>query len=129
MIHVRDAARDRIEHLKGADELSRSKDLNFEATAGDRRDRAAKPFSAGAKTGKAFRPAGYQLELPGALGDGGSRKCGRYASDGAGLSQKAASIHGTFPLVFFVFLGDRRVYLRIADRMPRAVSAFHTNRY
>jgi hypothetical protein len=74
--------------------LSRSKDLNFKATAGDRRDRAAKSFSAGAKTGKAFRPAGYQLELSGALGDGGSRKCGRYAGNGAGSSQKAASIHG-----------------------------------
>jgi len=76
--------------------LSRSKDLNFKATAGDRRDRAAKSFSAGAKTGKAFRPARYQLELPDALCDGGSRKCGRYASNGAGLSQKAASIHGHF---------------------------------
>src|SRR5437879_10936315 len=69
MIHVRDAARDGIEHLEGADELSRSKDLNFKAAAGDRRDRAAKSFSAGAKTGKAFRPARYQLELPDALCD------------------------------------------------------------
>src|SRR5260370_18180409 len=94
MIHVCDAARDGIEHLKGADELSRSKDLNFKATAGDRRDRAAKSFSAGAKTGKAFRPARYQLELPDALCDGGSRKCGRYTGNTAGLSQKAASLHG-----------------------------------
>src|SRR5260370_6507400 len=94
MIRVRDAARDGIEHLEGADELSRSKDLNFKATAGDRRDSAAKSFSAGAKTGKAFPPARYQLALPGALGDGGSRACGRYARHSAGPSVKTASIHG-----------------------------------
>src|SRR5260370_27508284 len=88
MIHVRDAARDGIEHLEGADELSRSKDLNFKATAGDRRDRAAKSFSAGAKTGKPFRPAHYHLELPGALGDVGTRNCGRYTLNSAVVSQK-----------------------------------------
>src|SRR5262249_45849811 len=31
MIHVRDAARDGIEHLEGADKLSRSENLNFKA--------------------------------------------------------------------------------------------------
>src|SRR5713226_9649345 len=87
MIHVRDAARDGIEHLKGADELSRSKDLNFKATAGDRRDRAAKSFSAG-------------VQLAHTLRDGRGRKCGGGAGNCAGPRQEAASIHGTFPLVF-----------------------------
>src|SRR5215471_9559383 len=103
MIHVGDAARDGIEHLKRADELSRSENLNLEAAAGVRRDRAAKSFSAAAKTGKAFRPARHHLELPGTLCDGRSRKSGRYAGNNAGPGQKAASIHGTSPPVFSCF--------------------------
>src|SRR5262249_55705021 len=103
MIHVRDAARDGIEHLEGTDKLSRSENLDFKAAAGVRRDRAAKSFSAAAKTGKAFRPARHHLELPGTLCDGRSRKSGRYAGNNAGPGQKAASIHGTFPRVFSCF--------------------------
>src|SRR5262249_50742942 len=93
MIHVRDTARDCIEHLEGADELSRSENLNFKAAAGIRCDRARKSFSAGARTGKTLRPARHHLEFAGTLCDGRSRKCGRYASNSASSRQKAASIH------------------------------------
>src|SRR5262245_9613568 len=120
MIHVRDAARDGIEHLEGADKLSRSENLNFKAAAGDRRDRAAKSFSAAAKTGKAFRPARHHLELPGPLRDGRSRKRGGCAGNSASSGQKAASIHGTFPLVFFVFLGDKLASGLVIEKFRRS---------
>jgi hypothetical protein len=107
MVHVRDAARDGIEHLEGADKLSRSENLNFKAATGDRLDRAAKSFSAAAKTGKAFRPARHYLELLGTLCDGRSWKCGGCAGNSAGSGQKAASIHGTVPPIFFAFLGAK----------------------
>src|SRR5262252_1091699 len=94
VVHVGDAARYGIEDLEGADELSRSEDLNFKATVGDLRDPAAKSFSAGAQTGKTFRPTRHYLKFPDALGDGWSRKCGGYARRNAGAGQKAASIHG-----------------------------------
>src|SRR5258708_36406639 len=103
MIHVGDAARDGIEHLKRADELSRAENLNFQAAAGDRRDRGAKSFSAAAKTGKAFRPARHHLQLAHTLRDGRSRECGRYASNSASPGQKAAAIHGAFPRAFWCF--------------------------
>jgi hypothetical protein len=94
VVHVGDAARYGIEDLEGADELSRSEDLNFKAAAGDLRDPAAKSFSASAETGKTFRPTRHYLKFADALGDGGSRKCGGYARRNAGAGQKAASIHG-----------------------------------
>src|SRR5262249_28570818 len=125
MIHVRDAARDGVEHLKGADKLSRSEDLDFNATAGDRRDRAAKSFSAAAKAGKAFRPARHHLEFPGPLRDGRSRKCGRYASNSASLGQKAASIHGTFPRVFLCFWGDNLASRLVIKNFRRSGGGRH----
>jgi len=66
----------------------------LKATASDLRDPAAEPFSAGAETGKTFRPTRHYLKFADALGDGWGRKCGGYARRNAGTGQKAASIHG-----------------------------------